>query len=65
MKLIITPKDIQILMDKSYVHACRLYRTVKDAIGKKDFQPLLLSEFCKYYDIPYEDAVNKIDGRKK
>jgi len=60
MKLIITPKDIQLLMDKSYSQSYRMYCVVKDTLGKKKFQPLLVSEFCKYYDIPYQEALNKM-----
>ena len=65
MKLIITPKEIQILMEVTYRHSLTMYNTAKDALKKEKHQPLLMAEFCQYYGIPLEQAEKKLKEDRK
>ncbi|WP_188653425.1 hypothetical protein [Yeosuana aromativorans] len=58
----IYPKEIAIILGKSYTHSCQLVRTIKDAHGKSSHQPITIKEFCDYMDLPYEDIFNMING---
>ncbi|MCY4779066.1 hypothetical protein ORI89_05355 [Sphingobacterium sp. UT-1RO-CII-1] len=55
----IYPKDISILLGKSYKQAVRISGTIRDAYGKKSHQYLTLEEFSEYTGIDIA-AVKKV-----
>ncbi len=61
-RLILSPKDICVVMGISERHARRLFRNIKDAYGKKAHHLVTVSEFAQYTDIPAED-IRKILGQ--
>jgi len=59
----IYPKEITIILGKSYTHSCQLVRTIKAAYGKSSYQPITIKEFCEYMDLPYEEIFNMINKK--
>lgn len=57
----IYPKEISIIIGKSYTHSCQLVRTIKDAYGKSSHQPVTIKEFCDHMNLPFEDIFNDIN----
>ena len=57
----IYPKEISIILGKSYAYSCNLVRTIKDANGITSMRTVSIKEFCTYMDIPYEDVFNIIN----
>lgn len=47
----IYPKDISILLGKSYKQAVRIFGTIRDAYGKERHQYLTMQEFADYTGI--------------
>lgn len=50
----IYPKDISILLGKSYKQSARILRTIRDAYGKQSHQYVTLEEFATYTGIDME-----------
>lgn len=50
----IYPKDISILLGKSYRQAVRILRTIRHAYGKQPHQYVTLDEFATYTGIDIE-----------
>ncbi|WP_308991957.1 hypothetical protein QLS71_016875 [Mariniflexile litorale] len=59
----IYPKEISIILGKSYTFSCKLVRTIKDAQGITSQRTITIKEFCDYMDMPYEDVFTMINGR--
>jgi len=47
-------KDIEILHGVDYSTARRRMRTIRDALGKKKHQKVMIEEFCKFEGITRE-----------
>lgn len=47
-RIFIYPKDLAILTGKSYVNACRIYRILKDCMGKPKKSKITVKEYCTY-----------------
>ena len=58
----IYPKEISILLGKSYSYSCHLVRTIKDAYSIKSSRPITIKEFCDYMDFPYDDVFVMVNG---
>lgn len=54
----IYPKDISLILGKSYKQSLRIMRTIKDAYSKEPHQYLTLEEFAEYTGIDL-DIVKK------
>jgi hypothetical protein len=50
-RIFIYPKDIATLTGLSIKQAQRIYKQVKDSLGKKEFQNLAISEYANYENI--------------
>ncbi|WP_338359647.1 hypothetical protein [Yeosuana marina] len=57
----IYPKEIAIILGKSYTHSCQLVRTIKDAYGITSKRSISIKEFCEYMDLPHDDIFNMIN----
>jgi hypothetical protein len=47
-RLVIYPKDVQIITGKSHRTACRILRDIRLATGKSKHQLISIEEFCLY-----------------
>ncbi len=59
--LFIYAKDVQLFTRKSIEHANWTIRKIKAEVGKGRYQPLTVSEFCRYMKLD-EDYVYKMLG---
>ncbi|NJK98337.1 MAG: hypothetical protein HC905_28535 [Bacteroidales bacterium] len=59
--LVIRAKDISVIMDCSPATSSRRLSLIKDALNKKPHQQITLNEFCKYYDLPVNEVIDKIN----
>lgn len=50
----ICPKDISVILGKSYKQSLRILRTIKDAYSKQPHQYVTLEEFADYTGIDLE-----------
>lgn len=53
-RIVIYPKDIQIITGKSYRQSVRLLNKLKSDLHKEAHQFVTFSEFNNYYGIAYE-----------
>lgn len=62
-RLCIDAKEVAIVLGKSMTTAQTILRTIKDAHGKKKYQPVTIKEFCAYMALPFDEIyamINKI-----
>lgn len=59
-RLVISPKDIAMVLDTSVRNARRKYQQARDAYGKAPHQMLTIYEFSEYYGIPIEDIIDRL-----
>lgn len=52
IRMIIYPKDVQVLTGKSYRQSLRLYQRAKAYFGKSKHDLLSFEEFCRCYKLP-------------
>ncbi len=55
-RVIIYPKDIQLLTGKSERYARKLVAQVKKYYNKESHQPLSIKEFCQYMGLEFEEV---------
>jgi len=53
-RIVIYPKDVEIITGRSYRTACTLIQTIKKALGKSKYQFLSIREFCQFMDLEEE-----------
>ena len=53
--IIISIKDVSIVLNKSYQQAFRIHQGVRDALGKQKKQVLTKAEFANYMGIPLQE----------
>ena len=63
-RVCIYPKEISIILGKSYSYSCHLVRVIKDANGITINRPITIKEFCDYVDIPYDEVFPMIHDSK-
>lgn len=56
-RLTITIKDIMNILGKSHSAAQRRYATIKDALGKKNYQCITIKEYCDYEGFDYDTVI--------
>jgi hypothetical protein len=47
-RMIIYPKDVKVIIGKSYRTACDLLHDVRKTLNKEEHQAITISEFCAY-----------------
>jgi hypothetical protein len=54
--VIITPKDIQLLMGNSYKTACRIHRQIRQFVGKLPGQLITIDDFCTFTGLTHKEV---------
>ena len=60
-RLIIKPKDIEIILNVSPSYARRVVRLIKKAYNKEKHQKLTVKEFCRYLALEVQEVVNELN----
>ena len=63
-RLIIRPKDIEIILNVSPSHARRIVRVIKKANDKEKHQKITINEFCRYMGLDVKDELNEFYNKK-
>jgi len=61
-RLVIYPKDIQVITGKSYTHALRLYRAMRRQFKKEGKQAVTVDEFSAFMGIEMRKVVEFLFG---
>ena len=61
-KIFIHPKDVAALRGQSVDTARKLFRTMRDAYGKKARKPITIKEYCDYENLDYSEIYFMING---
>ncbi len=61
-RIVIYPKDIQIITGKSYRQSIRFLNRIKEDLNKLDNELLTIDEFCHYTGIKHEQVTPLIFG---
>ena len=56
-RLIITAKDVQVILDVSSGHASRIIRIIKRINKKEKHQKITVKEFCRYMGLEVQEVV--------
>ncbi|WP_339836271.1 hypothetical protein [uncultured Flavobacterium sp.] len=60
-RLIIRPKDIEIILNVSPSYARRIVRVIKKAYGKEKHQKITINEFCRYMGLDVKDVKDELN----
>ena len=55
-RLIIYPKDVQIITGRSLAHARLLLKALRADLGKKNKDLVTIQEFCIYTNLNYDEV---------
>ena len=55
-RLFLTTKDVQVLIDRSERTARNLMKKIRIVFNKEPHQPITVSDFSIYMDVPEEDV---------
>ncbi len=55
-RMIIYPKDIQLINGKTDRHARGILVRIRHHLGKEKFQPVTVKEFCEYMKLNEEEV---------
>ena len=56
-RLIITAKDVQVILGVSSGHASRIIRVIKRINNKEKHQKITITEFCRYMGLEVKEVV--------
>ena len=56
-RLIISAKDVQVILGVSSGHASRIIRVIKRKNNKEKHQKITITEFCRYIGFEVEEVV--------
>ena len=57
LRLIITPKDVEVILGVSSSYARRVVRIIKRKINKEKHQKITVKEFCRYMGLEVKEVV--------
>ncbi|NCP61303.1 MAG: hypothetical protein GW839_13530 [Flavobacteriales bacterium] len=60
----IYPSEIASILGKSYSHACKVARAIKDAQNLQPKRDVTIREFCDKMNLPYDEVFNMINKVK-
>jgi hypothetical protein len=62
-KIILYPKDIQVITGKSYYTSYKLLRRIKNRLNKSSKQVVSVEEFCAYMGLKVREVEAVLRGR--
>jgi hypothetical protein len=60
-RLIITPKDVQVILRVSDGYARRIVRIIKRKNDKEKYQKITISEFCRYMGLEVSETRSELE----
>ena len=60
-RIVIYPKDIMLLTNKSESYARKEIHRIKKAINKQNYQQLTIKEYCEYYAFDLNEVITVLD----
>lgn len=60
-RLIIRPKDIEIILNVSPSYARRIVRVIKKAYDKEKHQKITVKEFCRYMGLEVNEVIEELN----
>lgn len=60
-RLIITPKDVEVILRKSPGYARSIVRVIKKKNNKEKHQKITIKEFCRYMGLEVADVVSELN----
>jgi hypothetical protein len=60
-RLIIKPKDIEIILNVSPSYARRIVRVIKKAYDKEKHQKISIKEFCRYMGLDLKEVKDELN----
>lgn len=60
-RLIIKPKDVEIILNVSSSNGRKLIRTIKKAYNKERHQIITISEFCRYMGLEVKEVKDELN----
>jgi hypothetical protein len=60
-RLIIRPKDIEIILNVSPSYARRIVRVIKKAYDKEKHQKISIKEFCRYMGLDLKEVKDELN----
>lgn len=60
-RLIMTPKDVEIILEKSPSYARRVVRVIKRKNNKEKYQKITVKEFCRYMGLEVQEVVQELN----
>jgi len=60
MRQVITAKDIQLYFGKKESMSFKMIKSIRKELGKKQYQPITIEDFCAYYGVSKESIVSII-----
>jgi hypothetical protein len=64
-RIVIYPKDVELLTGKSYRQCVRMLARVKEAIDKSADQLITIAEFCAFYGLHPDDVYDSFNDSLK
>ncbi|KQB41440.1 hypothetical protein RCH33_1612 [Flavobacterium daejeonense] len=61
VRIVIYPKDIVRLTNKSESYARKELQRIKKALNKLDHQKITIKEYCEYYDFNLNEVTTLLD----
>lgn len=61
VRLIIKPKDIEIILKVSSSYARRIARIIKKANGKEKHQQITIKEFCRFIGLEVNEVKDELN----
>jgi hypothetical protein len=59
-RMVIYTKDIQRITGKSDSYSRKIIRVIRKKLGKQKHQPISITEFCHYLNLPIEEVLRHI-----
>lgn len=60
-RLIITPKDVEVILRVSDGYARRIVRIIKRKNNKEKYQKITISEFCRYMGLEVSETRSELE----
>lgn len=60
-RLVITPKDVEVILRKSPSYARSIVRVIKRKNNKEKHQKITVKEFCRYMGLEVADVVAELN----
>ena len=65
VRIIIYPRDIMLLTNKSESYARKEIKRIKVALNKQNYQSITIKEYCEYYAFDIQEVIAVLEKFEK